>query len=447
VGDVVPNESEDAQPVAAGETTDSGSSRRRARFLGPLLVLLLALVAFTATFWEPLTVHRRQTYARESLRAHRDDDALAELRAALRRDLDNHETLLLLARVHRRLGDLDKVALLLNHAEALGADAERTELERRLVLAQTGRMREVEPYLTDMLVSGSGDDGPEVCQAYVQGYFANLRTNDALRLLDGWEESYPEDPQPVFMRAYLWQSMGQPARAIGLYRKALAVAPERTKMRRRLAEALLENGDVNAAEAELSMCVERTPGDAEVRYLLARCAFNRSDFERALERLTKVLELAPDHLDARILKGQLHLARNQPEEALRELEPVVAQRLWDTEAREALGRALRSVGRTEEAKAHLDFVAQAATSLPQLDRLTRESLTKPADAELRYEIATILSQYGPPDDAARWMRAVLNLQPDHEGAHRALAAYFEQRGDAANATFHRLRAEADRQQP
>jgi tetratricopeptide (TPR) repeat protein len=116
-------------------------------------------------------------------------------------------------------------------------------------------------------------------------------------------------------------------------------------------------------------------------------------------------------------------------------------------AHEALGRTLRALGRADESKDHFDFVEQAQPEIARLNRLLRESIARPGDAELRYEAGTILFRYGPPDDAAKWMHAVLELKPDHAGAHRALAAYFESRGDRAKALFHRRFAGPEQREP
>jgi tetratricopeptide (TPR) repeat protein len=429
----------------ASEPQARGASPHRSRLLLRLL-LLTALTTALVWFWNPLIIQYRQARARMSLDKRREAETLDSLRAALRRDLDNPHTLLWLARTHRRLGDLPRTSLLLDRAETLGGDARRIELERRLVLAQSGRLGEVEPLLPDMLID-AGADGPDVCEAFVQGFFVNLRTAEALRLLDLWQESFPKDPQPYFMRAYLMRSLDKFTEAEQIYRQGLALAPDRTAMRRQLADILVETNQLDQAESELAQCLKETPDDPQVYFGLARCAYQRGNLAEVPPRLEETLQRAPDHYEARRLRGQLKLAEGQAAEALPDLEAVVAERPYDTLAREALGRSLTSLGRTDEAKSHLDFVVKAGEQLGRVDRLFRESLERPNDAELRYEIGSILLEYGSPDDAARWLRAALELQPDHAGAHRALATYNEARGDAAGASFHRLRANADQREP
>ncbi len=410
------------------------------------LVFLIAIVVALALFWRPLSLLYHQSRGRMLLSQRQDQAALVPLRAALRTDVEDPRTLLLLARTHRRLGNLSRVSLLLNQAEALGGDEERIERERRLSLAQTGQLSEVEALLPDLLLN-PGEDGPDICQAFVQGYFANLRSGDAVQLLDVWQDSYPDDPQVYFMRGYLMQSMEDPEQAIELYRQGLKLAPDEAAMRRRLAETLLQANQPQEAEAELLRCVDQTPRDPKVWLVLAQCAYKRGELPLASQRLTEALQLGPDDFEARRLKGQLDLAQGKVDEALQELEAAVALRPYDFLAREAMGRALRASGRPEEAQAQFDYVAQAEQANGRINRLLRESLEHPADAAIKYEIGTILMQFGPPEDAARWMQAVLQLQPGNTGAHRALADYYEARGDAANTAYHRQRATMDQLPP
>ena len=430
------HETHDPSPATAahGVSPDpaSGAVRRRLLMLAyPVLILAIA-----ASFWGRMAVYFEYYQARDLLSQRRNRAAISVLRRALGHDPRQVTILQLLARAHRRLNHKGVAELLLDRAEALGGDRDWIERERRLVLAQAGHLRAVEPFLADMLIH-AGADGPDICEAFVQGYFSNLRSGPAFRLLDTWQQSYPDDPQPLFMRAYFWQSMNQPGKAITLYRKGLAMAPGRTTMRRRLAESLIDADKWDETESELAICLRQTPRDPEVHYLLARCAYARSDLDEAITRLAETIKIAPDHIGAHRLKGQLDLAEGRVQESIRELERVLAQHPHDTWAHEAMGRALRAARRDDEADQHFQYVAEAEKSIGRMDRLVRQSIAKPDDPELRFEIGQILFQYGAPEDAVRWMRATLELNPNHVGAHRALAAYFERIGDSAGAARHR----------
>lgn len=433
-------------PTAAAtgaEPTRRGRTGVR-RWFGWFGIAVLAVLAVAT--WDRIALRWQRARGERLLTQRQNADALAVLRRALQIDMTDVHTIQDLARVHRRLNDLGPAALLLDRAQTLGGDADWIERERRLALAQSGRIREVESYLADMLIN-AGADGPDICEAYAQGYFSNLRSAPALRLLDAWQKSFPDDAQPRFMRAYFWQSMNQPARAVDLYYQGLKLAPGRSLMRRRLAAALLAADRIEQAEKELAACLAESPGDAEVHYLAAECAYQRSDLDAAVRELDQTLKRAPDHLAAHRLKGQLLLARGAPEPAVKELRQVLNQHPYDKWAHEAMGRALRSLGRDAEADEHFEFVANAEEHIGRMDRLVRQAIADPDDAELRFEVGAILFQYGDPSDAARWMRAALELNPNHRGAHRALASYYEQIGDAARATRERQLASTQAQQP
>ena len=86
---------------------------------------------------------------------------------------------------------------------------------------------------------------------------------------------------------------------------------------------------------------------------------------------------------------------------------------------------------------HFDYVHEAERSVARMERQLRSVFGRPDDAGLRYEIGITLLRYGAPEDGAKWLRTVLQLDPEHPGAHRALAEYCEAQGDWQNARFHR----------
>jgi Tfp pilus assembly protein PilF len=92
-------------------------------------------------------------------------------------------------------------------------------------------------------------------------------------------------------------------------------------------------------------------------------------------------------------------------------------------AHDGLGRALRGFGQAAEAQPHFDYVAEAEGALDRINRLLRTAVERPDDAEIRYEIGMSLLKYGSPDDGAKWLRTVLELDPKHQKAQEALAAY------------------------
>ncbi len=400
-----------------------------------LLMALLVSIAALALFWDDFAVWRSHSRAQELFRTHRESDALQELRSALLHGSDNPVTVFQLARAHRRLGSLEKALMLLDASAQLGATSERVALEKKLIALQTGQIRGFDKELPQLLID-QADDASDILQAYVLGLFANMRTEEAFVLLEGWEQSSPNDPQPKFLQAYLYQGINRFEPAAEAYQAGLKLAPAATRMRGRLAQVLLESGEIDAAKAEALICLKESPDDVEAKFLIAQCTFAKQDTDAALAELEKVLEIAPKHVDSLRLRGQLLLTEGQPQAALADLEYVANQQPDDTVAREALGRALQAVGRNDEAKPHFDFVSSAAKEQAETVRLIRQVIDEPENVELRFEIGMRLLQMGSTDDAIKWLRTVLEIRPDHSATHRALAEVFQMRGDLANAMLH-----------
>ena len=409
------------------------------RLLGLLAIALLAVAVLQ---WKPLMVEFRTARARRALAARQNQRAVEELQAALRLAPDRPETLFLLARAHRRLGNLEGASTFLQQAKSLGGDPNRLQRETWLLLARAGRLRDAEPHLVQLLADPR-DDGPDICESFVHGYVANLFADPAEQLLDAWQKDYPDDPQQYFMRAYfLERTMGKTRESVEAYRQGLSLAPNESVMRYRLALALMSLSDFEQAGEELRRCVEHDPENPEVLAALAECLRKRGELDRAADVLRQVLGIAPDLYKAHRMLGEIELSQGRPGEALGHLERAARERPYDIAVRFMLGHTLRTLGRADEAKTHLDYVARAEGPLQRVERQCRQAALRPNDFELRYEIGTGLLAYGNPEDGVTWLLSVLQLKPDHAAAHQALAGYFEAHGDRQRALHHRRQLDA-----
>ncbi len=362
-----------------------------------------------------------------------NERALKELRSALRVDLGRAETHFLLARTHRRMGNFDKVSPFLRRAQKLGGDPQRAQRETWLLLAQSGQLREAEPHLADLLMDPR-DDGADICEAYVHGLFANLRVDEALQLLDLWQKQYPEDPEAFFMRAYLLDALSLFPESVAAYRAGLNIAPDRTTMRRRLAQVLMKTREFDEADGLLRRCVQEAPEDREAAAVWATCLFERGETQEARQVLDPLLAKGSGDFQIRKLAGEIAVAEARFQEAVPHLRVAVEQCPHDTTARYALANALKALGHTDEAQPHFDYVDAAKEPLDRLTQQLSLAVEQPKNAELRFDIATTLMKYGSPDDAMRWLRNVLELEPNHQGALEALASWYQVPGDQPRAS-------------
>jgi Tfp pilus assembly protein PilF len=137
-----------------------------------------------------------------------------------------------------------------------------------------------------------------------------------------------------------------------------------------------------------------------------------------------------------MLRALLFCDAGQYREAIPLLRKVIAldpQR--QQTARYHLSLALARTGQEEEARKVMAEVqwAQAAK------RLAGDG--HPDNLELQVRVAEAQLGAGRSEEALRLLEAVLARDPDYAAAHRLLASYYEEQGQAARATEHRCRAE------
>ena len=384
----------------------------------------------------PLAVQLHYGRARRLLNGRDNQAALQELRSALRIAPGCAEVHFLLARTHRRLGNVDKVQPLLRRAQQLGGDPDRAQRETWMTLAQSGMLREAEPHLAGLLTD-SRDDGADICEAYVQGYFSNLRVHEALQLLDAWQRDFPDDAQSYFMRGYLLQTLTSWPEAAAAYRRGLELDSDQTMMRCHLAEVLTELHEIDEASRLFRRCADEAPHDPRILTSWAKCLSLQGNIDEAGRLLGQALDRNPVDFQALRRLGEIELSNGEFEKALEHLDAAARQRPYDVTTRNALGKALRALSRADEAQVHFNYVTEAEGSLARMERQLRVVVERPDDVEVRYDIGVTLLKYGSPDDGAKWLLTVVEQQPDHKAAHQALAAYYEIRGDWKKAALHR----------
>jgi tetratricopeptide (TPR) repeat protein len=140
-------------------------------------------------------------------------------------------------------------------------------------------------------------DAPNVHYAY--GVFLLLEQPDrALEEFNRELEIQPDHPWSLMQLAYEYLKRGDGAAALPWAKRAVAVAPNAFPARKALGQALLENGDVDGAIAELLSGIKLAPQSPGLHFQLARAyqragrlddaTRERSEFTR-LDRLARTL--------------------------------------------------------------------------------------------------------------------------------------------------------------
>lgn len=442
------------------------------RPLGSVLTIGVIVALLGAAFWKPISVAWSLRGARVLLRERDSEGAVSVLLGAHRIDANNPEVNYLLARSYRRLGKFQRVAEHLDVAEGYGWPADLIRLEQLMGAAQAGQLNASAQELYKYLSRGGdyGDEGPEVCEALVNGYFLSYQFGLAQPLLDEWQSAYPDDAQCYMFRGLFYENRADPGKAVGEYRKAVLLSGTRTDVRLRLAEVLRKTIQYDEAIAQFEVCRLEDTSHPAVLTGLGRCYRGQGEIDRAREMFEAVLAIDPGHFEAQLALGQLEETAGRPQAALRWLRPACRLRPSDTEARYSLALSLRAVGlrrsdrsawlqdggsaisvaralllasrRAEaeltlsEAAYHFQFVADAQQAMGRVQLWTEIIQSEPQNADLRFKIGSHLMKYDNPVHGLGWLLSAVDIDAGHVATHRLLAEYYSRQGKTERAAFH-----------
>src|SRR5207245_8572730 len=102
-----------------------------------------------------------------------------------------------------------------------------------------------------------------------------------------------------------------------------------------------------------------------------------------------------------------------------------------------MAQALQETGSLAEARKYWEAVRRGEVASERLDVLIAQVRKRPSDLALRYEIGTMLIRYRAREEGAGWLRSLLQYDPGHVAAHRALADYYSKIGETELAEQHR----------
>lgn len=361
--------------------------------------------------------------ARRDLSSRQLDRAAANLKFLERWCGPDGESQFLQARLERKRGNWTAVREALLKAKDRGYPVNLLEREQWLTLAQNGQLRAAEPNLPKLLVDPR-DDGAEICEAFVNGYFLNHRMNDALRLLDAWIADYPKDPEPLIIRGKIRVEQQYLKDAETDLRAAWSIDPKSSSSALELADVLVLERQVEAAlkiyqqaSAGLGQRVRAQLGEAKSQRLLGH-----PDKARSIAQ--DILRQEAANREALLEQALADLELNHNDDAVVALTEAVKMNPRSIVARQALARALRATGKPEEAREHAEYVAEAQEAVQKADQLATRITQHPEETETRYQIGMTYLRYAVPERGLQWLKSVLNYDPNHKAAKQALDEYY-----------------------
>lgn len=179
----------------------------------------------------------------------------------------------------------------------------------------------------------------------------------------------------------LW-ALHRRSAAIGLWQRALTLAPENAQLHRMIGRALLANGEADTALVHYADALRFDPGNGELSLEAGLASLKHQDIDDALERLKTAVLLLPENVDASLGLAECLLSLNRYEEAHTTLLDITLQGAAPSRAFSMLAVTAAATQDFASAEAALDqafaqpikddadaiWASQAAFHLTQWDR-------------------------------------------------------------------------------
>jgi tetratricopeptide (TPR) repeat protein len=386
--------------------------------------------------WQAWSHYRR---AEEALAVNQLEEGRRQLNLCLEIWSKDGKAHFLAARTARRLGDSKACERHLDLCKQQGWDARQVRLERTLLRVQRDSPGQDESVLLTLVQAGDADSS-YILEALVQGFLKNYQLPKAYECAQLWLRREPDNPRALYWRAMAQKEMLSRTPAIDDLCLAIEADSDFREARLRLGELLLDQGRHDDAVAQYEWLYERDSQNTEVLMGLAQCRVAQGRLDEAQNLLDPLLR---DHPKSPLVLGESgKLAMKQGNTASAEdlLHRSVDLDPYDPEMLYAYSQILAQRGKPEEAKKWLDAHERVRADLKRLVQLNAEIVEHPNEASPRCEVGLIFIRTGSEQKGLRWLLDSLQRDPNYRPAHLALADYFERKGNAPQAAYHRQQA-------
>jgi tetratricopeptide (TPR) repeat protein len=423
--------------VAAG-----AAARRRPR----TALLFLGLLLLTATGGGVYARALHQWHAaREAVKADRLDDADKSLGLCLwvwPRSIPVH---LLAARSARLRGNFEAAEAHLNTCLKLNHGAsEEIQLEFLLMRVQRGEEDAVAPELF-LYVDNQSPESPLILETLARAYMHNLRYGPAFACLSRWIEVAPDSAEPFRWRAWVLERLNDHEGALRDYKRAVELDPNLVPARLRLAEIYLIRSDPVEARPHLERLRKQVPDRADVLARLGECLFLEGNRQEARRLLEAAAEQIPNDSDTFIYLAKLELQENHPVAAETWVRRALKVDPTDTEAEFVLVESLQAQGRVNDAKAALEQHKVDTAQLMRVAQVLQDQAEHPNPDPAAFSDLGALFLRSNERVGLYWLYRALEVDPENQAANKALADYYESKGEGGKAAMHRSRLKPNNQ--
>jgi tetratricopeptide (TPR) repeat protein len=229
---------------------------------------------------------------------------------------------------------------------------------------------------------------------------------------------------------------------------ALEVDPENVRARMLRGKALLQQGNLDQADAVLTSLSRQVPGSVDVRLQLAYVSLNRRNYAEAETAFNKILEMHPTEWRAVAGLVDTDLAQNHPEKAFSRLEAELTRSHGSPAVRYLLAStALRSGKYNIAIENFRDLANQTPNSIDAqiqlanvyqlkgdvhnaIVTLQKASALQPKDPRPAALLPFLLEAENRAQEAKQVVRRALAQRPDDTDAMNNLAFLLAQTGDS-----------------
>lgn len=248
----------------------------------------------------------------------------------------------------------------------------------------------------------------------------------AVKLLDTWIDAQPKEYTLHRWKGELLMEMGDGARAVEALKQAVALAPEESILRLRLAQAHVQNLDYPAAEATLLDASKLDSGAAVASYSALGQLFLGLGLNRQAALTYEKIERLGRQTDPRVLfaTGQAYYLLNRDEQASKRLGEVPKYAPQYPSAQVILARIEQRTGKAGGAKARLEELAKEPRNIMMASReLLNLNIQQNQDEELIRWTDSILNVEKLPDvTRAAWLRVRAQISANRADWGGVLAA-------------------------
>jgi tetratricopeptide (TPR) repeat protein len=336
-------------------------------------------------------------------------EAFAELNRAIELDPQRVESYLSLARFHAHTNDLVTAEATFQRAIAVNGSSALAHYEYGKFLVQLNRLDVAESeFLKAIQVDGNNREARFVLASF---YLVNKRYDKAEDAYKALAELDKDKPEGRSVLGDYYSAVGRLAEAIAIYKEVVTKSPDYAQGHYRLAEILMNSGDIAGARTEIDGILKNDAKDRQAIILRARMEIQSgtpSDLKLAIEDLREVLKQEPNSrtglffmAEANFRLGQIDQARIFVGDLERNYPDYLPAKLMQVQINLAAG----------EAKAAMQMAAQL------LDRLMKATPDRDTSPQMLAEIrANTLVAHG---TAALLLRDTKTARADFLAAHDA----------------------------